>query len=64
MDWIVTEVDGKVASIAADYRHLPHIAGEIAALPPEEVGSVGTRKISTQELVELIQGMPFASNSW
>ena len=52
MDWIVTEVDGKVASIATDYRHLPHIAAEVAALPPEETGSVGTRKISTEELLD------------
>ena len=52
MDWIVTEIDGKVASIAADYRHLPHIAAELAALPPEEVDSIGTRKITTEELTE------------
>ena len=52
MEWIVTEVDGKVASIATDYRHLPHIASEIAKLPPEETFSVGTRKISTGELLE------------
>ena len=52
MDWIVTEIDGKVASIAADYRQLPHIAAEVATLPPEEVGSIGTRKIGTEELIE------------
>lgn len=52
MEWIVTEIDGKVASIGADYRHLPRIAEELAALPPESVGSVGTRKISTEELME------------
>ncbi len=52
MDWIVTEIDGKVASIAADYRHFKRIAAEVAALPPESVGSVGTRKISTEELQE------------
>ena len=74
MDWIVTEVDGKVASIAADYRHLPHIAAQVAALPPEEVGSIGTRKISTQELVEFAKflswedlrlfGSPFQISVW
>ena len=74
MDWIVTEVDGKVASIAADYRHLPHIAAEIASLPPEEVGSVGTRKISTEELAEFAKflswedfrlfGTPFQISVW
>ena len=52
MEWIVTEIDGKVASIAADYRHLPRIAEELAALPPDSVESIGTRKISTRELLE------------
>ena len=72
--WIVTEIDGKVASIAADYRHFARIAAEVAALPPEEVGSVGTRKISTPELVEFAQflrwedlrlfGSPFQLKVW
>ena len=74
MDWIVTEVDGKVASIAADYRHLPLIASEVAALPPEEVGSIGTRKIDTEDLIEFAHyltwedlrlfGSPFQINVW
>lgn len=51
--WVVTEIDGKVASIATDYRHLSHIGAEVAALPVREVGSVGTRKISTDELLEM-----------
>lgn len=46
-------MDGKIASIAADYRHLPRIASEIAALKPEEVGVVSTRKIDTEELLSL-----------
>ena len=53
--WIVTEIDGKVASIATDYRHLPHIGAELAALPAGETGSVGTRKISMEELVEFAE---------
>lgn len=74
MKWIVTEIDGKVASIAADYRHLPRIAEELAALKPEEVGSVGTRKISTEELLEFAKflkwedlhlfGSPFQVKVW
>lgn len=50
MNWIVTEVDGKVASIAADYRHFARIAAQIAALSPADTGSVCTRKITTGEL--------------
>ena len=72
--WIVTEIDGKVASIATDYRHLSRIGAEVAALPPEEVGSIGTRKISTDELEEFAKfltwddlrlfGSPFQLSVW
>ncbi len=72
--WIVTEVDGKVASIATDYRYLPRIAAEVAQLPPEETGSIGTRKISTEELIEFAEylcwddlrlfGTPFQCKVW
>jgi len=51
--WIITEIDGKVASVAKDYRHLPSIASHIAALDPSKTGSVSTRKITTDELMEL-----------
>lgn len=53
MKWIVTEIDGKVASIAADYRHFAGIAARIAAHSPDAVERVATRKITTDELVEL-----------
>ncbi|MBP5483421.1 MAG: MGMT family protein [Bacteroidales bacterium] len=72
--WIVTEIDGKVASIATDYRHLPRIAAELAALPAEETFSLGTRKIETEELIEFAQyltwddlrlfGTPFQIKVW
>ena len=53
MKWIVTEIDGKVASIAADYRHFADIAARIAAHSPDAVERIETRKITTDELVEL-----------
>ena len=72
--WIVTEIDGKVASIATDYRHLPHIGAELARLPAEETFSLGTRKIDTDELVEFatylgwedlrLFGTPFQIKVW
>lgn len=72
--WIVTEIDGKVASIATDYRHLARIGAEVAALDPVKVGSVGTRKISTEELMEFAKflqwedlclfGTPFQLKVW
>ena len=74
MEWIVTEIDGKVASIATDYRHLPRIGAELAALAPDQVGSMGTRKISTEELMEFARfltwedlrlfGTPFQQKVW
>ena len=51
--WILTEIDGKVASVAADWRHFARIAAEVARLSPETVGSVSTRRLSTDELVAL-----------
>ena len=51
--WIVTEIDGRIASISTLYTHFAVIAREIAALSPSSVGSVSTRKISTEELLEL-----------
>ena len=52
-EWILIEIDGKIASVAGDYRHLPRIAAEIAALPPKKTGHISTRKISTEQLLEL-----------
>lgn len=53
MHWIVTEIDGKIASVSQDYRHFARIAAEVAALPPDSIASVATSKISTEELQEL-----------
>lgn len=74
MEWIVTEIDGKVAFIATDYRHLARIGQELATIPAEEVSSMGTRKISTEELMEFAQyltwedlrlfGSPFQLKVW
>ena len=74
MEWIVTEIDGKVASIATDYRHLSRIGAELAALPAKDVGSVATRKITTEELLAfartlswddlLLFGTPFQLKVW
>ena len=52
-EWIVTEIDGKIAAISADYRPFAEIAAKVAQLPPKSVGAVSTHKISTDELVAL-----------
>ena len=70
--WIVTEIDGKVASVSIDYRHLKSIGAALAELPPESIGSISTRKISTEELSALslgwedlrLFGTPFQLKVW
>ena len=52
-EWIITEIDGKIASVAADYRSFAGVAAKLAQLPPKEIGSVSTRKVSTDELVAM-----------
>ncbi|MBR1705821.1 MAG: methylated-DNA--[Bacteroidales bacterium] len=51
--WIVTEIDGQVASVSADYGHFARIAALVATFPPRSVDRVTTRKVSTDELVVL-----------
>lgn len=52
-EWIVTEIDGKIASVSADYGHFARVAAKVAQLPPRSVGAVSTRKIPTDALVAL-----------
>lgn len=59
IEWIVTEVDGKIASASPDYGHFARIASIIATLKPSSVGSVRTRKISTKELISLAGEVSF-----
>jgi O-6-methylguanine DNA methyltransferase len=52
-EWIITEIDGKIASIAADYRHFAEIAAKVAQLPPTSVDVITTQKVSTEELIAM-----------
>ena len=49
--WIVTEIDGRIASISADYGQFAALAAKVAQMPLADVDSIRTRKISTEELV-------------
>ena len=72
LQWIITEIDSKVASISTDYRHLRSIGAALAELSPESIGSVSTHKISTRELAALdlkwedlrLFGTPFQLKVW
>ena len=52
-EWIVTEIDGRIASVSACYDTFAKIAAKVAELPPESVGTVSTHKITKEELVAL-----------
>ena len=54
-EWIVTEIDGLIASVSADYRQFAEIAAKVAQLPPKSVGSVSTHKITTDELITMAE---------
>ena len=51
--WIVTEVDGRIASISADYGHFARIADKVSQMPVSAVDRISTRKITTEELLAL-----------
>ena len=55
--WIVTRIDGKIASISADYRHLPGIGASLAALPPEDTAEIRTEKVSTDTLADMASSL-------
>lgn len=73
-EWIVTEIDGKIASVSADYRHFSALAARIAAMPVEQVDRISTHKISTGQLVGMggtlrwedfrLFGTPFQLRVW
>ncbi|MBQ0150033.1 MAG: MGMT family protein [Bacteroidales bacterium] len=57
LKWIVTRVNGKIASVHLDYSGLCKVADAVKGLPCEEVASVTCEKISTADLVELNKGL-------
>ena len=72
--WVVTRIDGKIASVCADFRHLPRVAGNVAGLPVSSVSSVRAEKIGMDALAELsattrwedmrLFGSPFQMKVW
>lgn len=72
--WIVTKVDGKVASVGMDYRGTARVLGELVKLPKTSVNEVVTCKIDTDALYALsaslqwedlrLFGSPFQLSVW
>ena len=51
--WIVTSVDGRIASVSVDYRGAARVLETLASLPPAGTEEVTCRKLSTEELFAL-----------
>ncbi|MBQ2551017.1 MAG: hypothetical protein II560_07375, partial [Bacteroidales bacterium] len=72
--WVVTRIDGKVASVSADFRGLSKVAQQVCKLPVDGVSEITVSKISTSELADLsattkwedmrLSGSPFQVNVW
>lgn len=72
--WIITEINGKIASISKDYGFFAAYAAKIAAQDPSLTETVSTRKISREQLIELSRtiqwedlgliGTPFQMQCW
>ena len=52
-DWIITRVDGKIASVALDYHGLERVLRNIMKLPVGETSTISTEKVSSIELVKI-----------
>ena len=56
-NWIVTRIDGKVASVCADYRHLALIVEKVASMPLGSVSSINVETVCTKQLATLSDGI-------
>jgi len=72
--WVVTRVDGKIASVSADFRGLSLVADNVRKIPVDSVSEITVRKIGINELAGLSQttkwedlrlsGSPFQLKVW
>ena len=72
--WIVTRVDGKIASVSVDYKGAANILAKMAAFSPSKFSRAETFKVSVTELFDMAQdlawedllvfGTPFQQTVW
>ena len=72
--WVVTRIDGKVASVSADFRGMRRVSEYVGKLPADSISEITVTKISTDDLVGLssqtkwedmrLSGTPFQLNVW
>ena len=55
--WIVTKVDGAIASVSVSYSGAARILSAIKKLPVSSVGEFTCTKVSTEELFSLSEGV-------
>lgn len=53
ISWVVTRIDGKIASVGTDFRQLPKVSEYVASLPVASVSKITVSKIGMDELAEL-----------
>ena len=73
-EWILTRVDGKIASVSIDYKGAAALLAKISSFSPSKFGKVETGKITVTELFQLSQnlvwddlmvfGTPFQQTVW
>ncbi len=56
-DWIVVEIDGKIASVSLNFELLAEVAGQIARQPVDAVSEIKCYKMATSQLAELSKGL-------
>ncbi len=72
--WVVTRIDGKIASVSADFRGLSRVSEYVAKLPADNISEITVTKVSTDDLAGLsattkwedmrLAGTPFQLNVW
>ena len=51
--WVVTRIDGKIASVSADFRGLSRVSEYVTKLPADNISEITVTKVSTDDLAEL-----------
>ena len=59
LQWIVTRIDGKIASVALDWKPLAWLSSKIAPWPSGRISDLHSTKIGTEELMALSDGTVF-----
>ena len=72
--WVVTRIDGKIASVSADFRGLSRVSEYVTKLPADNISEITVTKVSTDDLAGLsmttkwedmrLAGTPFQLNVW